>query len=164
MTKDLSQKLINTWDWLNSYCLSKCDDQTLACGDHAICIVQIDDYLARRAAWGPEKTKEVLKEFEGIMSAYALEDTLIARYNDYTFVVVLHHLRDKSEVSEICAEIQSSIRDACIGGSVPLTVSIGASECHHDPEVGYECAMSYALKALGLAQKSDGISIANGVA
>ena len=162
MTRDLSQKLINTWDWLNSYCLSKRDDQNLACGDHAVCIVQVDDYNARRVAWGPEKTKAVLKELEDIMSAYALEDTLIARYNDSTFVVVLHYLDSHDEIEEICAEIQATINDANIGGEDPLTVSIGASECHHDPKVGYECAMAYALRALSEAQDNNGgISIAN---
>ena len=162
MTRDLSQKLINTWDWLNSYCLSRRDDQTLACGDHAICIVQIDDYPSRRLAWGPEKTKEILKGMEDIMSAYALEDTLIARYNDSTFVVVLHHLSDQSEVMEICSEIKSTVDEACLGGDLPLTISIGASACHHDPKVGYQCAMSSALEALEKAQNSDGISISNG--
>ena len=62
MTKELNQKLINTWDWLNSYCLSKRGDADLACGKHAVCIVQIDDFANKRVAWGTEKTKELLKE------------------------------------------------------------------------------------------------------
>ena len=160
MTKELNQKLINTWDWLNSYCLSRRDDKDLACGDHAICIVQIDNFNALRSAWGAEKTKSIMKEVENIMSTFALEDTLIARYNDSTFVVVLHYLEDKNEIQEICSEIKESINEAMLGDDLKLTVSIGASECHHDPQVGYECAMSAALKALMNAQSSDsGIAV-----
>ena len=164
MTKELNQKLINTWDWLNSYCLSKRDDQDLACGRHAICIIQIDNYNARRLVWGQEKTREILKDLEEIMTAYALDDTLVARYNDSTYVVVLHYLDDYSEVQEICDEILASINEAELGDDEPLTVSIGASECHHDPHVGYECAMGYALKALSKAQvENSGVSIADGI-
>ena len=165
MTKELNQKLINTWDWLNSYCLSKRDDQDLACGQHAVCIMQIDDYNARRMAWGPEKTKAILKELEDIISAYALADTLIARYNDATYVIILHYLSDYSEIQEICDEILASVNEAGLGGDDPLTVSIGASECHHDPSKGYECAMGYAMKALSAAQIDNcGISIATDIA
>ncbi|MBO4234900.1 MAG: diguanylate cyclase [Firmicutes bacterium] len=161
MTKDLQQKLINTWDWLNSYCLSRRDDPTLACGNHAVCIIQIDDYSDRKRAWGPDNTKAYLKEMENIMSAYALEDTLIARYNDSTFVVVLHYLENYDEIKEICSEIIDTINDAGIGGDNPLTVSIGAAECHHEHEVSYECAMTEALKALAFAQSgSDEIVVA----
>ena len=160
MTKELNQKLINTWDWLNSYCLSRRDDPELACGEHALCIVQIDNYNERRLAWGPEKTKQVIKELEDLMSAYALEDTLIARYNDSTFVVVLHHLDSEDEIEEICTEIKGSIDDACLGDDMPLTVSIGASKCHHDHKEGYKCAMSLALDSLAIAQSSSiGVSI-----
>lgn len=155
MTKELNQKLINTWEWLNSYCLSKRDDQHLACGQHAICIVQIDDFSTKRAVWGAEKTKEILKKLEDLMSMYALEDTLIARYNDATFVVVLHYIEDHAEIQDTCDEIKAAITDAHLGDeNAPLTVSIGASECRHDPQVGYECAMSLAMDALSAAQKS----------
>ncbi len=159
MTKELNQKLINTWDWLNSYCLSKRGDADLACGKHAVCIVQIDDFANKRVAWGTEKTKELLKEVESIMSAYALEDTLIARYSDSTFVVVLHYLNNNDEIMDMCTEIKESINEAGLGGDIPLTVSVGASNCHHDPDVGYECAMSSALKALTSAQASNGVAI-----
>ena len=156
MTKDFHQKLINTWDWLNSYCLSRRDDPTLACGNHAVCIVQIDDYNNCRKAWGKENTKAYLKEMEDIMSVYAMEDTLIARYNDSTFVVVLHYLESRDEIADLCAEIIDAVNNSGIGGDYPLTVTIGASECHHDHEVGYECAMKYALKALSDAQSGNG--------
>ena len=162
MTRDLSQKLINTWDWLNSYCLSRRDDQTLACGKHAICIVQIDDYNNRRIAWGSDNTKKYLKELSDLMSAYALEDTLIARYNDSTFVVVLHFLESHDEIEEICSEIIDSVNEANIGGELPLRVKIGASECHHDQKLGYECATSCALQALANAGSNPNmISIMN---
>ena len=165
MTKELNQKLINTWDWLNSYCISKRDDPELACGKHAICIAQIDNYNVRRIEWGLEKTKLYLQELESIMTAYALDDTIIARYNDYTYVVVMHHLHEYDEIEEICNEILSSVNEAEIGGDTPLTISIGASHCHHDPNKGYECAVSYALKALSSAQSDNmGLSISTEIA
>lgn len=163
MTKELNQKLINTWDWLNSYCLSRRDDPDLSAGDHAICIMQINDYTACRLAWGPEKTRTVLSELESIMSTFALEDTLIARYNDSTYIIVLHYLEDPSEVMNICMEIQESINEACLGGENPLTVSIGASKCCHDSNSGYECAVKHAMGALATAQSDNsGILIATG--
>lgn len=155
MTKELNQKLINTWEWLNTYCLSKRGDQDLACGQHAVCIVQIDDFNKKKQLWGSEMTREVLKELEDVISTFALEDTLIARYNESTFVVILHHIVDRKEINDICVEIKEAISEAALGGENPLTVSIGAAECHHDQTSGYQCAMSYALDALMKAQNDD---------
>ena len=148
MIRDLGRRLINSWDWLNSYCLSVRNDQDLACGKHAISIVQIDDFIRKKFVWGGWKTAEILRELESIIENYAADDNLIARYNDSTFVVVLHYLDEYSEIETICNEIKAAINDAELGGDEPLTVSIGASVCRHDPKVGYECAMGYALKAL----------------
>ena len=162
MTQDFTKKLINTWDWLNSYCLSKRDDQELACGKHAVCIVQIDDFASIRASWGEEKTQSVLKSMEKIMEEFALDDNLIARYNDSTFVVVLHYIADNDEISSMCEEIRYAINDAKLGGDDPITVSIGASVCRHDQKQGYKCAMSYALEALYKAHEgTDSIEVSS---
>lgn len=153
MKQDFTQQLINTWDWLSLYCQSKRDDKALACGRHALCIVQVDDFSDRRTKWGPKKTEEVLSQLEDIMSEYAMDDTLVAKYDESTYAVILHYLDSDEEAQEICEEIKSAINNAGLGGDVPLTVSIGASRCRHDQEQGYQCAVGYALEALLMAQK-----------
>ncbi|MBQ7246143.1 MAG: GGDEF domain-containing protein [Firmicutes bacterium] len=155
MKQDLTKKLINTWDWLNSYCLSKRDDKELACGQHAVCIVQIDNFAKIRASWDNEKLESVLKSMESIMEHYAMDDNLIARYNDSTFVVVLHYLESRSEIIEMCEEIKYAINEAKLGDDTPIKVSIGASVCRHDPTQGYKCAMHHALEALARAHKKE---------
>ncbi len=161
MKQDLTQQLINTWDWLNWYCMSKREDIELACGRHAVCVVQINDYPAKRVAWG-SKRKEYLSQLEDILSAYAMEDTLVAKYDDSTYAVILHWLANDEEIQGMCEEIEADINSAGIGGENPLTVSIGASRCKHDPDSGYQCAMGYALEALLEAQKGmTGIEISN---
>lgn len=165
MKADLTQKLINTWEWLNCYCLSVRDNQDLKCGNHAVCIVQIDDFDYLRVAWGKEKTEQILNQMESIMSAYAFSDSLIARYNDSTFVVVLHYLDDIEDSVNLCEEIRDVIHEAKLGGDHPLTVSIGASRCRHDPNVGYQCAMVCAMDALQEAKKKkDSVLLSHSIA
>lgn len=165
MRIDFTQKLINSWEWLNSYCLSKRDDYGLSCGRHAVCVVQIDDFYKMKIVWGNE-TGAILKNMEEIMSDYAMDDNLIARFSDSTFVVVLHYLDSLEEINEICEEMKAAINDAHLGTEdAPLTVSIGASICRHDPNYGYQCAMSYALEALEEAHKQkDTINVSKALA
>jgi len=152
VTKQLSQQLINTWEWLDAFCLTQRGDCNLACGQHAIVVVQIDDFISIREKLGEERTAELLSNMENLMKEYALDDTLVARYNDYTFAVVLHYLTGRDEIMEICEEIRESINNAKKKWKDQVTVSVGAAECHHDPKEGYKCATRLALEALAEAK------------
>ena len=133
----------------------------MACGQHAILVVQIDKFETLRAEIGEERTAVILKNLEKIMKNYSMEDTLVARYNDYTFAVILHYLTSREEISEMANEIQQTILAEQTHWKDKVTVSIGGAECHHDPKEGYKCATRLAMEALGAAKlKGDTIVVA----
>ena len=161
MTSVLNKSLINSWDWLDAYCLSKRDDVHLACGQHGILVVQIDNYEELKADIGEERMTTLLKQVEDIMTTYALEDTVIARYNQSTFAVILHFLSSREEIQEMAEEIREAINLAKRHWQDKPTVSVGAAECHHDICVGYKCATLLAMEALKDAkEKGDTVVLA----
>ena len=161
MTSVLNKSTINTWEWLDAYCLSKREDVHLACGQHGILVVQIDNFDELRKSIGEERTEKLLKNMEEVMAAYALEDTLIARYNPSTFAVILHFLAEREEIEEIAEEIREAINMAKKKWEDKPTVSVGAAECHHDVCEGYKCATLLAMEALKEAkEKGDTVVLA----
>ena len=151
MTKQLGKELINTWEWLDAYCLTQRGICELACGQHAIIVVQIDRFNELRNSLGEERFKAFQSKFETLMKTYALDDTIVAKYNDSTYVVVLHYINGREEIADISQEIRESVEVARQEWGVDASVSVGAAECHHDPECGYKCAASLAMNALKIA-------------
>ena len=152
MTKQLGKQLINSWEWLDAFCLTQRGDCCLACGQHAILVVQIDDFDNITARIGEERTATMLKAMDNLMSEFALEDTLVAKYSDSTYAVILHYLANREEIAEICEEIKEAVRESAKTWTDPISVSIGAAECHHDPDDGYKCAAKLAMTALKQAR------------
>lgn len=148
MTKQLNKQLINSWEWLDAFCLTQRGNCDLACGQHGIIVVQIDEFDRLRENIGEERTAEVLENLKKQMVDYALEDTLVAQYNDHTYAVILHYLASREEIQEMAEEIRETIKEEAKGWRDPITVSIGASECHHDPKEGYKCATELSMQAL----------------
>ena len=156
--KQISKELINTWEWLDSFCLTQRGDCNLACGQHAILVVRIDDFEKLRGKMSESDFADLGDKLNDLMATYALEDTIIAKYDTATYVVVLHYLENREEISEICKELQDAINMSCKSwgyGKLNLTVSIGAAECHHDPDEGYKCAARLAMEAMEEAQKKN---------
>ncbi len=148
MTKQLGKELINTWEWLDAYCLTQRGICELACGQHAIVVVQIDQLDKLRQELSPEEFKAFKSKFETLMKAYALEDTIVAKYDEATYVVVLHYINSREEIDDICLEIREAVDDARNEWNLDISVSVGAAECHHDPNCGYKCAAKLAMDAL----------------
>ena len=153
MPKELAKQLINSWEWLDAFCLTQRGDCGLACGKHAVLVVRIDGFDSLKREIGPERTKELLANIEDVMKSYALEDTLVARYNESTFAVILHYIADRDEIFEMGEEIRENIHVAANGWRDKVTVSVGAAECHHDPQQGYKCATALAMEALAKAME-----------
>lgn len=161
MTKQLGKELINSWEWLDAYCLTQRGICELACGQHAIVVIQIDKYDELKERLGREGTRLFQSKFETLMKTYALDDTIVAKYNDATYVVVLHYLSSREEISEICHEIVEAVNDAKVDWGIDVSVNVGAAECHHDPNQGYKCAAALAMDALREAKaKNGGVSVA----
>ena len=148
MTKQVSKQLINSWEWLDSFCLTQRGDCGLACGQHGIVVVQVNEIDKIRKQLSKEEYDKLMSNLESVMQTYALEDTIVARYDEATFVVVLHYLTDREELTDICQEIEDTVRDAKDNWTYEVKVTIGAAECHHDPDNGYKCAARLAMDAL----------------
>lgn len=155
MTKQLGKQLINTWEWLDAFCLTQRGECCLACGQHAILVVQIDDFDSITSRIGTERTAGLLKSMDALMSEFAFDDTLVAKYSDSTYAVVLHYLSGREEIEEMCEEIKETVYEASQKWEDPISVSIGAAECHHDPDDGYKCAAKLAMTALKKARSID---------
>ena len=156
MTKQLGKELINSWEWLDAYCLTQRGICELACGQHAIVVIQIDKIDELKGRLGKEGFKAFQSKFETLMKAYALDDTIVAKYNDATYAVVLHYLSCREEISDICSELKESVDVAKLEWGVDIDVSVGAAECHHDPNEGYKCAAALAMEAMKEAKKARG--------
>lgn len=156
MAIQLTKELINSWEWLDSFCLTQRGDCDLACGQHAIVVVQIDDFSKLRIKIGKERTDALIANMDNLMQEFALEDTIVAKYDDSTFAVVLHYLTSREEIETMCNEIKETVREAAEGWEDKITVSIGAAECHHDPNQGYKCATLLAMDALKEARDAGG--------
>ena len=161
MEKQMSKEAINSWEWLDSFCLTQRGDCNLACGQHAILVVTIDSYDSLKSSLSRDRMLDFRTQFEALLKTFALDDTIIAKYNDSTYVIVLHYLTDRDEIEEICQEIREAIADSSDDWGLDITASVGAAECHHDPNQGYKCAAALAMEAVRKAQATnEGIVIA----
>ena len=161
MKKQMAKESINSWEWLDSFCLTQRGDCELACGQHAILVAQIDNYDSLKKSLGKDSLQDFKTRFEALLKTFALDDTIIAKYNDSTYVIVLHFLNARDEIEEMCQEIRESVSESSEDWGLDITVSVGAAECHHDPEKGYKCAAELAMEALRIAQTDpEGIVVA----
>lgn len=155
MTKQVSKELINSWEWLDAFCLTQRGICELACGQHAIVVVQINQFEEIKEKLTRSQLNELLQKIEKQMETYALEDTIVAKYNEYTYVVVLHYLNSRDEIEEICNEIEASFSEDKEISKYNVSVTLGAAECHHDPDSGYKCAARLAMEALQEAKEKN---------
>ena len=155
MKKQVRKELINSWEWLDSFCLTQRGDCKLACGQHGIVIVEVKQFEDMKKRLPKKELDDLIDKIDKYMETYALEDTIVAKYNEYTYAVVLHFLEDRNELKDMCKEIEASLLEAKKDWDCDINITIGAAECHHDPEEGYKCAARLAMEALQEARNKN---------
>ena len=116
---------------------------------NGIALIGIDRYTKVRSRIGFTKTEELTEKLGEQLSTFASDNVIISRFADGIFIMALHHLKNREEMTALCESIHQSVKLQDPNRN-PVTVSMCVVRCYHE---GYRC---YADKALrGLEEDSE---------
>ncbi|MBQ7063869.1 MAG: response regulator [Firmicutes bacterium] len=119
-------------------------------GCRAIALLEMDHFQKAHVELGMAGIQRMMTRMGEELLEVADDGTEIIRYDDMTYVVILHHLSGQDEIWDRCVTLHQAVKLTNIRG-ITFTVSLGAAECLSGDK-GCQIALDQALKALGEAQ------------
>ncbi len=123
---------------------------------NAVALIRVDHFEGLRHSADKAEEERLLDEMTARLKSCLWDDTVAARFTEAGFLMAFHRLNSMNELYEKCRILQKRLCIADIGDGKPLTVSVGAAVCLHDPDHGYRCAYGLARIALEDAWRKGG--------
>lgn len=137
------------------FCSSLLQDRSLAKTLNAVVLIDIDHAPEIRRKYNLSVMDSIMKKMAEQIRVMIPESDAAARFGDTLFLVTFHKLLNLVDLKNRLNVLQNSLKVPFEDGSV-VTVSIGASLCHHDENLGYRCACELASVALENAKQLGG--------